>query len=174
MNFKKGMVAISFIVLLLVQMMMCISAAAVEGYYELSIVDKAYTINPVKQLRDWVSFNITITLFNSGTIESDNITVTIEDEDAIIIHRNGTILPNKEKTFYFHDHLLRGMVEHQINISYFPTNKDIELNENNSGKDIFIFLKGEDGSDSTPGFELSIVFFGLLVGILLLKKRKKK
>jgi len=172
MYFKKDMILILVIGLLAIQQTMCLSAHAEEDTYKLSIVDKTYSVNPEKQLRDWYYFNIEITLFNSGTIDSDNITMTIEDEDGVVIHRNGTIPPNQEKTFCFHDHLLKGMVEHQINISYFPTSEDIELNETNSGKDIFILLVGEDGSKSTPGFELSIVIFGLFVGILFLKKRK--
>lgn len=148
-------------------------SVAENGHYELSIVEKNYKIYKTDELAGdtWVYFNISITLHNSGAIESDNITVTIEDEDGIILRRNGTILPGKNKTFRFEDHPLKGMKEHQINISYYPTLANVPVTNYNYGDDVLILLP-QGGDDSTPGFEIIFIIMALVV--YALSKRCKK
>ncbi|MEM4257931.1 MAG: hypothetical protein QXL17_02115 [Candidatus Thermoplasmatota archaeon] len=148
--------------------------SAEEQPYSLSIVDKKYTIMKVTEhpKGDVVYFNISITLKNSGSRVSDNITVQIEDETGIIIKRNGTISPGEIKIYYFNEYPLIGMQQHILKISYYPTIDRIKRTSYNSGQDEFILLPAKDQS-STPGFE-GIFFISSLLTIFLYYLYKNK
>ena len=146
---------------------------AEDEIYRISLVEKKYecvkTVGSGKQT--WVYFDISITLSNTGDVESDDITVEIEDEDGKY-YRNYTFQPRESKTFIFDDHPLLEKTEHRINISFYPTNKYIVLNDYNHGEDILIILPKENANNSTPGFES--IFPIIAIAVLVFLKRYKK
>lgn len=78
--------------------------------------------------------------------------------------RNGTLMPNESKTFIFDDHPLLGMTEHRINISFYPTNKNIVLTDYNHGEDVLILLaEDKDENSFTPGFEVILLIIAIVL-----------
>jgi hypothetical protein len=164
-------------IMVLIFTILCISSiptiiinpiSAEDNSYNISIVGKNYTIARIHELPgdDLVFFNISITLRNSGSQESDNMTVEIQDEEmgTNFIHTNGTISPGQIKTFYFLDYPINGMIEHRINISYHPTFESIEWTEFNHGTDVLVLLP-EKKNETTPGFEIVFIFLALILYI---------
>jgi len=140
-----------------------------DDFYEISIIEKNYDIFKIREINDrkCIHFNISITLYNSGNIESDDITVKIVDEDGGYV-RNGTLMPNESKTFIFDDHPLLDMSEHRINISFYPTNKNVGLTDYNHGESVLILLTGDKEDDGfTPGFEVILLVTTIVVYVFL-------
>ena len=75
------------------------------------------------------------------------------------------------RAFVFSDWPLKGMSEHTINISYYPTNLTVEPTEYNSGISTLILLESNNKT-STPGFEF-IAIFGVLFIVFLIKKYRR-
>ena len=145
--------------------------AAQEDYYKISVVDKSYGLLNIDETHGIIKYDISITLNNSGTIKSHDITVRITDEDGNYT-RNGTIMPGESKTFLFNNHPLIGMTDHTILISFYPTDLFIGPNENNSGEDSLILKYGNDsGGGGTPGFEA--VFLLILISLYIVIKEYK-
>lgn len=119
----------------------------------------------------WVFFNISITLYNSGNIESDNITVKLQDDDSNYT-REGSVMPGETKTFIFVEHPLLGLGERELGVSYCPTDLSIPMNDDNSGYTALTVEYGDgDGDGSTPGFEI-ISLMCIIALIALIRKRK--
>ena len=119
----------------------------------------------------WVFFNISITLYNSGNIESDNITVKLQDEDSNYT-RKDSVMPGETKTFIFVEHPLLGLDKHKLGVSYCPTDLSIPMNDDNSGYITLAVEYGDGDSDgSTPGFEI-ISLICIMALIVLIRKRK--
>lgn len=140
-------------------------SCAEDDFYKISIIEKDYDIFRIREIngRKFVHFNISINLYNSGNIESDDITVKIEDEDGGYV-RNDTLTPNESKIFIFDDHPLLGMTEHRINISFYPTNKNIVLTDYNHGEDVLILLpEDKDENSFTPGFEVILLIIAIVI-----------
>ena len=119
----------------------------------------------------WVYFNIIITLYNSGNIESDNVTVKLQDEYSNYT-REGTVTPGGTKKFIFVEHPLLGLGEHKLGVSYYPTDLSIPINDDNYGYTTLVVEYGDsDGDGPTPGFEI-IFLICTVVLIVLIRKRK--
>ena len=149
-------------------------ASAEDDFYEISIIEKDYDIFRIREIngRKVVYFNISVTLYNSGNIESDDITVKIEDEDGWYV-RNDTLLAHESKTFIFDDHPLLGMTEHRINISFYPTNKNVALTDYNHGEDVLILLpEDKDENSFTPGFEAILLVMAVAIYVFLTRYKK--
>ena len=143
-----------------------------EEYYEISITDKNYEKIKTNDIHNIINYNISITLENSGTIESDDITVRIMDEDGNYTH-NGTILPGVSKTFLFSNHPLFGLNDHTISVYFYPTDEFVTLNEYNHGEDTLLLEYDLNGSDgNTPGFEA--VFVILIISLFVMIKKYTK
>ncbi len=122
--------------------------------------------------KTWTFFNITVALYNSGNVKSDDITVKLQDEDANYT-RKGSVMPGENKTFVFVEHPLLGLGEHKIDISYYPTDLTVKTNNDNSGSTTFtVGYDNDDDGTSTPGFEF--IFIILAVAFVLLIRKKIK
>ncbi len=164
----------SFLIMLLF-MLSCLLfniTIAEDDYYEIQMVEKDYDIIRIRDINDRkvVYFNISITLLNLGNLVSDDITVRIEDEDGWYI-RNDTLQPHESKKFIFDNHPFLGSDEHRINISYYPTDKNIVLTEYNHGEDILLLLS-EDKNNFTPGFEAYFLIVTIISYIIISKYKK--
>jgi hypothetical protein len=146
---------------------------AQEDYFDLSISGKNYERTNINDMHNIIYYDLGITLENSGTIESDDITVRIMDRDGNYT-RNGTIMPGVSKTFLFGNHPLIGLNDHTISIYFYPTDRFVPLNEYNHGEDTLILKYDMTASsnDNTPGFE-SVFLFILIVLYVMVKKCKK-
>ena len=146
--------------------------ASQDDSYEISITDTTYEKTDVNDVHNIVYYNISVTLENSGTIESEDITLQITDEDGNYT-RNGTILPGSSKTFIFTDHPLIGLNDHTISLSFFPTDQFAPKNEYNSGEDSLTLIYNQgSGFDTTPGFEAFFTLIILSLFVLIKKVRK--
>ena len=137
-----------------------------------SILDD-YT--PIKSIeiggKIWIFFNISVNLYNSGNIKSDNITIKLQDEDFNYTQK-GFVMPGETKKFIFIDHPLLGLGKHIIDITYYPTNLDIPLTDDNSGSISIIVEYGYGDVDvSTPGFEFISLIALLAIIFIILRKR---
>ncbi len=146
--------------------------AGQDEYYKISIADKSYEITNIDDVHNIIKYDISVTLRNNGTIESDDITVRIMDEDGNYT-RNATIMPGVSKTFLFNNHPLFGLTDHTISIFFYPTDTFAQLTEYNHGEDTLILKYGTtNGDDNTPGFE-SVFLFILIALYVMVKKYKK-
>lgn len=149
-------------------------SSAEDKYYEISIIEKNYEISSIKDIkgRTFVFFNISITLKNSGNMISDDITLEIVGEDEMPLYKNYTIPAEGYKEFTFDEFYLQGLGEHQVNLSYYPTNID-NWNDYNHGKDVLILQSGGNGDDSsTPGFEAIFLIMTIVVYVFLTRYKK--
>ncbi len=172
MKFKISFMSFLIMLLFIFSCLLFNITAAEDDYYEIQMVEKDYDIVGIREINDRkvVYFNISITLHNLGNLVSDDITVRIEDEDGWYI-RNDTLKPHDSKKFIFNNHPLLGSGEHRINISYYPTDKNIVLTEYNHGEDILMLLS-EDKNNSTPGFGACFLIIVILSYIFIYKNKK--
>ena len=145
--------------------------------YKISITDKSYEISNIQEINGQtiIYYNISITLSNLGDVISDDITLKIVGDDGLPLYRNASILPGDVKKFEWasDEFFLVGATDHYINISYYPTDSDIEVNSDNSGEDVLILkYTGNTGDNNTPGFE-SVLFILILVGYIIYTKFRR-
>lgn len=169
---KVSFISFIFMFLYILSCLLFNITVAEEEYYEIRIVEKDYDIIRIKEInnRTVVYFNINITLHNLGNLVSEDITVKIEDEDGWYV-RNDTLQPHESKKFIFDNHPLLGSGEHRINISYYPTNKNVVLTDYNHGEDV-LFLLSENKNNFTPGFEVGFLIITIVVYVLISKYNK--
>jgi hypothetical protein len=144
---------------------------AEDEFYKISMDTSSEFVKTTEIGGDtWIFFNISITLHNFGNIESDNITVELQDEYSNYT-REGSVMPG-ERTFIFVEHPLLGLGKHKLGVSYYPTDLSIPMNDDNSGYTTFA-VEYENGDDdgSTPGFEI-ISLICIVVLIVLIRKRR--
>jgi len=145
---------------------------AEDEFYKISMDTSSEFVKTTEiGIDTWVFFNITITLFNSGNIESDNITVKLQDEYSNYT-REGSVMPGENKAFKFVEHPLLGLDENTLVVSYYPTDLSIPKNDDNYGyKTLAIEYGDSDVDGSTPGFEI-ISLICTVALIVLIRKRK--
>ena len=153
------------------------TVASQGDYYNISIADKNYEIYKISEINTQtiVYYNISITLKNSGNLNSDDVTLEIVGDDDIPLYVNDTISPGSVREFKWEnkEFFLVGPWDHYINISYYPTDPTIERNGNNSGEDSLILKYNEaSGDGDTPGFE-AIFLFVIIALYVAVKKYKK-
>lgn len=147
----------------------------VQAHENLTIVKVDHTLIKERQSGEWTirTFLINITLANSGDTISDGTTVSIEDEEGFVLHKNSTLNPGETKVFSF-EWNTRYSEQQVINISYEPTNKNIPRTSYNSGKTTLVIeaVTGYDagGSEATPGFEMMLL---VTVFVFFCCKRKR-
>jgi len=151
--------------------------SAQEDYYEISIVEKSYEIYEISEInaQTIIYYNISITLKNSGNLNSDDVTLEIIGDDELPLYANDTIPHGGVREFKWEneDFFLVGSWDHYINISYYPTDPTIGRNENNSGEDSLILKYNEaSGDGDTPGFEAA--FLLVIIALYVAVKKYKK
>jgi len=146
-----------------------------EEVAQLSIVQKnAEKIKTIGNgMQTAVYYKITIVLHNAGNVTSEEITLGIQDEaDKLWTNKTGTVPADESTEFVFDDWPVVGPGEHNVRISYRPTNDSVTKTSFNSGVDaLSLTTIGEEGNENTtPGFEL-IMVLGALAALVLPKKR---
>ena len=145
---------------------------AEDEFYKISMDVSSEFVKTMETGGDtWIFFNISISPHNSGNVESDNITVKLQDEDSNYTQED-SVMPGETKTFIFIEHPLLGLGEHKLGVSYFPTDLSIPMNDYNSGYTTLAVEYGDgDGDSSTPGFAI-ISLICIVALIVLIRKRK--
>jgi hypothetical protein len=146
---------------------------------EISIVDKSYEVVKTEKIgtQTVVYFKINITLYNSGNITSEDITVSIWDEnDGLQTHRNGTIPPGKSLPFVFgenNDWMVVGLGEHNVNIIFSPTNESRKTQYNSGSSTLIISTDDTINDNSSPGFEIILIVISI-VSLMFFKRKNKR
>ena len=145
-----------------------------EENYEISISNKSYEIVEIDESHGIIKFDIMITLTNLGTVESDNITIRIMDEDNVNLTKKYTFMSGESNIFIFEDHPLIGLKDHEIKIYYYPTEAETYIPDTkNHGEDILVLKYAtNNGENNTPGFEILISILSVTL-IITIKKIKK-
>ena len=150
-----------------------------EDEYVLSIEEPSYALVETleKGGRIYATFDITIALYNSGTIKSNNITVEIKDRMDIIVKNKNTVPPKEYKSFIFKNVEFppdENSNKYTVYITYNPTDPFTIRNNKNAGEyELILSLPGdEDENSSTPGFEI-VIFITVVFLYALIDKYKK-
>jgi hypothetical protein len=77
------------------------------------------------------------------------------------------------KTFTFNDYPLTGTGDHELTISYSPTNTSIQKTNSNSGTETITINYEESSSNNTPFINPFLIILGLLI-IGIIKKWNMK
>lgn len=121
------------------------------------------------------SYQIFVKIQNIGNNKSDLTRVNITDDEGFTLSKDVTIEPNVTETVIF-DWATITKKDHNIHVSFYPTDLNTGLNQYNRGstKIIIKMLDKDDISGtSTPGFELlTLIITIATLGILLKKYRK--
>ena len=121
------------------------------------------------------TYQINVTLYNSGDLRSDQLTLNLTDEEGFILHRDNVYVdPGKTATipFTWSTTTIRNQ---NIRVNFYPTALDTIWNEYNSGSTIFsVKIRDDSGlpATSTPGFEIIALLFAVAISIFLLKKKR--
>jgi len=161
-----------FLLFLVVVSICCVTNQA-AGSSTLSIVDSSADLVRIREQGMIYEYNISVTLHNEGSSPSDNITISIYDDDGAPIYRTYIFGPGETQTFLFPKYPLFGEEPFEVTFTYSPTDPLITPNDDNSGTDTLIIGEAADSS-STPGFEaaVSIVLIGIM--FLLIRQSKKR
>lgn len=149
---------------------------AEDENYGISIVNKSYEVVKTEKLgiQTIVYFKISIILHNSGSSTSEDITVSIWDEnDGLKTLRNGTISSGKSLPFVFgenDDWMVVGLGEHNVNIAFSPTNESRKTQYNSGSATLVISTYDIINDNSSPGFEIILVV--IAIAALTFFKRK--
>ena len=124
-------------------------------------------IKDIKQNNEIIgkTYEINVTLVNSGLETTDEITVNLTDEEHFSLSRKIFLNPNETEIVSFNWSTLL-IKDQQIKISYYPTNPDTNWNQYNSGSKIFTVLitdEKDTKATSTPGFEMVLVITSMLI-----------
>ena len=120
-------------------------------------------------------YKINVTLYNSGDVMSEELTINLSDEEGFVLEKDTTIEAGETKiiTFNWSTSLMRNQ---KIKINFFPANVHAQRSSYNSGSTSFI-LKIVDNDQltgtSTPGFELLLFVSAFMIFLILMKKNKK-
>jgi len=118
-----------------------------------------------------VYYKIFITLENSGNSISDDITLEVIDDGGYPFLENYTFRPGENKTFIMENWPFEGEGTHKITISYDPTNTSKATTYNTGEKILYLNENSQQSNNSTPGFEVFMIFFVALCFVFA--KRKK-
>ncbi|UCF12584.1 MAG: hypothetical protein JSW06_11225 [Thermoplasmatales archaeon] len=147
--------------------------------HEISIENKSYEVVKTEKLgtQTVTYFKISIILHNSDNIISEDITVTIWDEnDGHQTHRNGTIPPGKSLPFVFgesNDWMVVGLGEHNVNIIFSHTNESRKTQYNSGSSTLVIRTNDAISDNSSPGFEIILVVISI-VALMFFKRKNKR
>jgi hypothetical protein len=121
------------------------------------------------------TFQINVTLYNSGDLRSDQLTVNLTDEEGFILYRDNVYVdPGKTAviSFTWSTTTIRNQ---NIIVNFYPTTLDTIWDEYNSGSTSFsVKVRDDSGlpATSTPGFEIITLLSAVAILIFLLKKKR--
>jgi len=158
-------------------LLLCISQTipVIAQEYELSIVDTKYSKTREETVGEEkiVMYDVFITIANQGSDSSDEIRFTLTDDEGFSISQEYTFEGNETKTLTYDDYPLTGTGEHQLTITYGPTNTSIPKTNTNSGSKIITITYKDDSNTDTPFIHPIYIFLILiLVGMYITKKKR--
>ena len=122
------------------------------------------------------TFQINVTLHNSGNLMSDELTVNLSDEEGFTLTRDKIYLDQGDtKIISFTWSTTTLNRNQQIKVLFFPSDLNVSWNEFNSGSTTFTIKVTDSGglpAASTPGFEIIVFLSAVTILIFLLKKKR--
>lgn len=121
------------------------------------------------------TFQINVTLHNSGKLRSDELTVNLSDDEGFTLTRDKIYLDQGETKTVSFTWSTTVSKNQQIKVQFFPSNLDTVWNEYNSGSTTFTIKVTDNGgfpATSTPGFEIVVFLSAITILIFLLKKKR--
>lgn len=120
------------------------------------------------------TYEIKVDIKNNGDQKSQETTIDLTDNEGFELKNITTFQPGETKTINFLWSTMSSY-DQTINISYFPTDFDIDMNQYTSDKTSFKLIIDEEDSvpaASTPGFEFILLIVALSAIIFYSKKQR--
>jgi len=180
---KSKVFIMSLIIALLITVISIIltnNVLAREGGYDLDFVGEPEyklidTVSREGQTIGW-SYQIYINIENNGDAQSKETILKITDEDDITLSKTIQLDPGQTENVTFNWSAVSNK-DQNIEVSFSPSNLDIDKNQYNTGSTSFTLIIDEKDSsveENTPGFEFILMFISLLIVTLILKRNKKR
>lgn len=173
LSFDKSKQALTRQIFLMFLLLSIIISSPLIQASSISILHKEYVFisSETIGINTFETFTIHITLKNNEQIETEEITITIIDQDELPIHRYVTFSSEETKTISFVDHVISGTGEHLVNITIYPTNEPDTIILRDS---MILSRPGfvNNESDGTPGF--TFPFLIMIIVALLVKQNHRK
>lgn len=121
------------------------------------------------------TFQINVTLHNSGDLRSDGITVNLTDQEGFTLRRDVLYIdPGKTEiaSFIWSTTNIRNQ---QIIVSFYPTNLKTAWDDYNSGSTTLTIKIADEGgvpATSTPGFEILVFLFAVATLMFFIRKNR--
>lgn len=140
---------------------------------DVSLIDKSYEVSKTSTLNDnlIVYYNLSFTLYNAGSEESADYTVSFRD-DLTTYRQNSTMPAGGTKSFYWNDHPIVGQDPITIDISFYPTDLSLRDQGNYVNDTLILYPPGTEDDESTPGFAFSLVVIGTLLIFGINRKKR--
>lgn len=175
MRGKKHNIITKSIVGILILTLLLISIPVTAQEYELSVVDTKYSQTKEDTIggEKVVMYDVFITIANQGTSPSDEIELTLTDDEEFTVTKEYTFEVMETKTITFEDHPLTGTEDHELTITYAPTNTSITKTNANSGSQTLTISYTDTSNSDTPFIHpIYLLSLILIVGIYLKKKKR--
>ncbi len=167
MNKKNNqLIYIITTILLLMAQIPIVSAADFE------IINTGYTVDESRSNENTQYYTIFITIKNTKTTPSEELTVELLDEWDIPTRKTDSFQPQETKTFTFEDIPFAGGSTHQVTVKYYPTNETLRTPDNQGSTSFNVSYNTNTQNDSPflhPIFLMSII----LVATIIIKKKKQ-
>jgi hypothetical protein len=146
-----------------------------EQDYSISILNTNYSkIKETTVGQDTIiQYDIFVSVTNLGNGTSDEIVITLTDDENFTITQEHTFDPMETKTITFENHPLTGTIDHDLTITYAPKNTSIQKTSANSGsKKMTITYDSKTNTDSPFIHSAGLITLFTLVALLLKKKKR--
>lgn len=175
MRGKKHNVLSKSIIGIIILTLLLTSIAVNAQEYELSIVDTNYSQTKEETVggEKVVIYDVFITIANQGTTPSDEIKITLTDDEEFTVTKEYTFEVMETKTITFENHPLTGTGDHELTITYAPTNTSItKTNANSGSKSLTVSYKDSSNTDTPFVHAICLVSLFIIVGLYLKKKKR--
>ena len=163
---NKQLIYIITTILILIAQIPIVSAADFE------IINTDYTVDESRSDQTSQYYTIFITLKNTKTTPTKEITVELLDEWDLPTRTRGSFQPGETKTFTFEDIPFAGGTTHQVTVKYYPTNETLRTPDNQGSTSFNVSYNTNTQNDSPflhPIFLMSII----LLATIIIKKKKQ-
>lgn len=174
MRGKNNIISKLFLATLIVIMVLTSVQASTQDY-ELTLINTDYSKTEEETIGQdlVVKYDVIVTLANRGNSTTDEITLKLIDDEDFSVTQKYTFDSMETKTFTFNDYPLTGTGDHELTISYSPTNTSIQKTNSNSGTETITINYEESSSNNTPFINPFFIILGLLI-IGIIKKWNMK
>jgi len=166
MNKKKLLLYTFTIALILITQIPMISAADFE------IINTDYTVDEARSNENTQYYTIFITIKNTKTTPSNEITIEIIDEWELPTRKTETFQPQESKTLTFEDIPFAGGNSHQVTVKYYPSNESQRTLEN-QGSTTFNISYNTTTQNDSPFLHPIFLVLTILLATIIIKKKKR-